>query len=125
MAPHPPYRRESGGVGDAYPLENVKQLLKNFYAGQQIPSPNGGYLLLLGIRPEDGGGSLAFFECSSSSLRYQMEIPKATRAERKKVKDVIDAGQDPDCPRHGSGYRLVRAGKDVVCNLCGVAFAKA
>ena len=112
-------------MGDAYPLDNVKQLLKNFYAGQQIPSPNGGYLLLLGIRPGENGVCHAFFECSSSSLRYQMDIPKATRTERKKVKDVMDAGDDPDCPRHGPGQRLVRAGKDVVCSLCGIAFGKA
>ena len=112
-------------MGDAYPLDNVKQLLKNFYAGQQIPSPNGGYLLLLGIRPGENGACQAFFECSSSSLRYQMEIPKATRTERKKVKEILDSGDDPDCPRHGPGHRMVRAGKDVVCSLCGIPFAKA
>ena len=28
---------------------------------------------------------MAFFECSSSSLRYQMEIPKATRTERQSL----------------------------------------
>lgn len=111
-------------MGDAYPLDNVKQLLKNFYAGQQIPSPNGGYLILLGILPGERGAAQAFFECTSSSLRYQMEIPKATRTERKKVKDSMESGDDPDCPRHGPGNRLVRAGKDLVCNLCGVAFAR-
>ena len=112
-------------MGDAYPLDNVKQLLKNFYAGQQIPSPNGGYLLLLGIRQGENGGSQAYLECSSSSLRYQLDIPKATRTERKAVKDTLVAGDDPDCPRHGPGHRLVRAGKDVVCTLCGVAYARA
>lgn len=112
-------------MGDAYPLENGKQLLKYFYAGQQIPSPNGGYLIQLGIRPEEDGTSAAFFECSSSSLRYRLDIPKATRTERKKVKEVQDAGDDPDCPRHGPGHRLARAGKDLVCGLCGVAFGKA
>ena len=54
-----------------------------------------------------------------------MEIPKATRTERRKVKEILDAGDDPDCPRHGPGYRMVRAGKDVVCSLCGIPFAKA
>jgi hypothetical protein len=112
-------------VGDAYPLDNVKQLLKHFYVGQQLPSPNGGFLIPLGIRPGESGASIAFFECSASSLRYQLEIPKATRTERKKVKDELASGVDPDCPRHGPGVRLVRAGKDLVCNLCGVAFAKA
>lgn len=112
-------------MGDSLPLDNAKQLLKLFYAGQQLPSPNGGYLMLLGIRPAEGGGSDAFFECSSSSLRYHMLIPKATRTERKKVREILDGGDDPDCPRHGPGHRLVRAGKDLVCNECGVAYAKA
>jgi hypothetical protein len=112
-------------VGDAYPLENVKSLLKNFYAQQQLPSPNGGYLILLAIRIGEKGAAMAFFECSSSSLRYQMEIPKATRTERKKVRESMDSGEDPDCPRHGPGFRLVRAGKDLVCTSCMVAFARA
>ena len=112
-------------MGEAYPLENTKALLKNFYAGQQIPSPNGGYLIPLATRAGEKGAALVLFECSSSSLRYQMEIPKATRTERKKVRDVIDSGEDPDCPRHGVGHRLVRAGKDLICSRCMVAFAKA
>ncbi len=112
-------------MGDAYPLENVKQLLKHFYAGQQLPSPDGATLILLAIRPGEKGSAIAFFECSSSSLRYQLVIPKATRTERKKVKDEMDYGDDPDCPRHGPGHRLVRAGKDLVCTLCAVPFAKA
>ena len=112
-------------MGDAYPLDNVKQLLKQFYAGAQLPSPNGGYLMLLGVQPGDGGTAMAFFECSSSSLRYQMDIPKATRTERKKVKDIMASGMDPDCPRHGLGFRLVRVGNDLVCKTCGVAYAKA
>lgn len=111
-------------MGDALPLDNAKQLLKAFYAGQQMPSPNGGFLQLLGVRPGEGGTADAFFECSSSSLRYHLVIPKATRTERKKVKDVLDAGGDPDCPRHGPGTRLVRAGKDLMCPRCGVAFAR-
>ena len=83
------------------------------------------YLIQLGLMPAEDGTSAAFFECSSSSLRYRLDIPKATRTERKKVKDVLEGGDDPDCPRHGPGHRLGRAGKDVVCNLCGVAFGRA
>jgi len=112
-------------VGDAFPLDNVKQLLKYFYAGQQLPSPDGGVLILLAIRQAEKGTAVAFFECSSSSLRYRLDIPKATRTERKHVKDEMDAGEDPDCPRHGPGHRLVRAGKDLVCSLCAIPFAKA
>jgi len=110
---------------DALRLDNEKQLLKNYYAGQRMESPNGGYLMLLGLRPGEGGSSVGIFECSASSLRYEIEIPKATRTERKKVRDVIDAGEDPDCPRHGSAHRLVRAGRDLVCRACGVAYARA
>jgi len=106
-------------------LDNEKQLLKQYYAGQQMESPNGGFLILLGIRTNAGGAALGIFECSVSSLRYEIGIPKATRTERKKVKEVIDAGGDPDCPRHGFESRLARAGKDLVCHSCGVAYAKA
>jgi hypothetical protein len=58
-------------------------------------------------------------------LRYEIEIPKATRTERQKVRNAMDEGEDPDCPRHGMGTRLVRAGRDLVCMACGVAYARA
>lgn len=106
-------------------LDNEKQLLKHYYAGQRMESPMGGYLMLLGLRQGEDGDSIGIFECSASSLRYELVIPKATRTERKKVKDALDDGEDPDCPRHGQGTRLVRAGRDLVCMACGVAYAKA
>ena len=112
-------------MADALQLDNEKDVLKAYYAGQRIESPMGGYLMLLGIRAVEGGGAIAIFECSASSLRFEVEIPKATRTERKKVREVLDDGDDPDCPRHGAGQRLVRAGKDLVCTACGVAYARA
>ena len=112
-------------MADALQLDNEKDVLKAYYAGQRIESPMGGYLMLLGVRALEGGTALAIFECSASSLRYRVEIPKATRTERKKVREVIDAGDDPDCPRHGQGERLMRAGKDLVCTACGIAYARA
>lgn len=110
---------------DVLQIEDAKQVLKQYYAGVQMDSPNGGFLMLLGIRPGEGGAAVGLLECSVSSLRYQIVIPKATKTERKKVKDVLDAGDDPDCPRHGPGTRLVRAGKNFVCSSCGVAYARA
>jgi hypothetical protein len=112
-------------VADALRLESSKRLLKAFYAGQRLSSPMGGFLEFLGVRSANGGGAVAFFECSASSLRYELDIPKATRTERRKVREVQDGGGEPDCPRHGPGHRLVRAGKDLVCPLCGVAYGKA
>ena len=112
-------------MASALQLDNEGQLLKQYYAGQRMESPNGGFLMLLGIRAAEDGKALGLFECSASSLRYEIVIPKATRTERKKVREVLDAGGDPDCPRHGSGFRLVRAGKNLVCNNCGVAYARA
>ena len=110
---------------DALRIEDEKRVLKQYYAGVQMDSPNGGFLMVLGIRPGEGGAAVGLLECSVSSLRYQIGIPKATKTERRKVKDVLDAGDDPDCPRHGPGTRLVRAGKNFVCNSCGVAYARA
>ena len=109
---------------DALQLDSDKQLLKQYYAGQRIDSPNGGFLILLGVRGRDDGSAMAIFECSVSSLRYNVTIPKATRTERKKVKEAVEAGEDPDCPRHGPEHRLVRAGKDLVCHECGIAYGK-
>ena len=109
---------------EAERLKNEKQLLKQYYAGQQMESPNGGFLMLLGVRAAEGG-ALGILECSATSMRYQVLIPKATRAERRRVKEVLDAGDDPDCPRHGPGRRLVRAGRDFVCPDCGVAYGRA
>ena len=112
-------------MGDVLQLDNEKQLLKQYYAGHQVPSPNGGFLILLRVRRMGDGSSVAIFECSVSSLRYEVKIPKATRTERKKVKDEIEAGRDPDCPRHGLGARLTRAGRDLVCSQCGIAYGRA
>ncbi len=111
-------------MADVLPLDDPKGLLKAFYAGRRLPSPMGGFLEPLGVRPADGGAAVALFECSASSLRYELEIPKATRTERKKVRDAQGDGDDPDCPRHGPGNRLARAGKDLVCPLCGIAYGK-
>jgi len=105
-------------------LVEDKSLMKSFYAGQQIPSPIEGFLIPLGLRGNGSGGAVALFECSASSLRYQLEIPKATKAERAQVKEIQDAGGEPDCPRHGAGARLLRAGKDLVCPHCGIAYGK-
>ena len=105
-------------------IEKARQLLKEYYAGQRMESPNGGFLILLGIRPQEGGTAVGVFECSASSLRYEIVIPKATRTERKKVRDDLQQGRDPDCPRHGSEFRLVRAEKNLVCSHCGVAYAR-
>ncbi|MBT8487300.1 MAG: hypothetical protein HKN72_04390 [Gemmatimonadetes bacterium] len=111
-------------MGDGLQLDNQKQLLQQYYAGQQVESPNGGFLMLLGIRSNEDGSATGFFECNVSSLRYELVIPKATRTERKKVRDVLKEDGDPSCPRHGSESRLVRAGKDLVCPACGIAYAK-
>lgn len=112
-------------MGEALHIDNTKQLLKQYYAGNRMPSPSGGFLMLLGVRATEKGSAIAIFECSVSSLRYEIEVPKATRTERKKVKEEIEKGRDPDCPRHGPGTRLTRAGKQLVCRACGVAFGKA
>ena len=65
-------------LGATLKLDNEKQLLKHYYAGQRMESPTGGYLMLLGLRHGDDGDSIGIFECSASSLRYELVIPKAT-----------------------------------------------
>ena len=111
-------------LGEAFRLDHEKKLLKHYYAGQQMESPNGGFLICLGVRQGETGDAIAIFECNASWIRYEVTIRKATRTERKKVRDALSAGEDPFCPRHGLSARLVRAGKSLVCNDCGIAYGK-
>jgi hypothetical protein len=108
------------------PLEvpDAKKLQRLYYAGLQLPSPEGGFLEPLRVRPEDDKSATLLLECNTSSLRYAMPIPAASRTERKKVKDQQEAGEDPTCPRHGAAQRLIRVGGDLVCTLCGIPYGK-
>ncbi len=112
-------------VGEALQLENRKELLRAYYEGQRMESPAGGFLMVLRVRPDEGGGATLLLECSASSLRYELEVPKATRTEKKKVKDQLAEGREPACPRHGPGQMLTRAGKDLVCSACGISYGRA
>lgn len=84
----------------------------------------GGYLDILGVREGADGIGKVMLECNTSSLRFVLEVPKATRTERAKVKEVVEAGDDPTCPRHGPYQRLARSGKNWICPLCGVSFGR-
>ena len=117
--------QEAEPVGrETLPLSDPKKLLKRYYAGLQIPSPQSGFLELLRVRTDSDRSATAIFECNTSSLRYSLAIPAATRTEKKKVKDQQEEGADPTCPRHGPGTRLSRVGPDLVCPACGVGYGK-
>ena len=105
-------------------LSDEESLLRLYYDGGRLPSPSGGFLMVLGVQPKGEGSGSILLECTSSSLRYQMSVPKATRSERKKVRAMIDEGSDPKCPRH-EGQLLVRIRHDLACASCGVRYAKA
>jgi hypothetical protein len=85
----------------------------------------GGFLDILGVREGGDGTGRVLLECNTSSLRFVLTIPKATRTEKTKVKEAREAGDEPTCPRHGAHERLARSGKDWVCALCGVTYGKA
>ena len=110
---------------DAVELPEPKKQLKRYYAGRHMPSPMGGFLEPLRVRTEEDGSGSVLFECSASSLRYRLPIPKATRTERQKVKAQQDAGEDPTCPRHTeSTQRLQRSRDHLVCPVCGARFGR-
>lgn len=111
-------------TGQPIPVPEPKKLQKLYYSGHQLPSPQGGFLEPLRVRPDANRSASVIFECNTSSLRYSLPIPAATRTERRKVKELQDEGTDPHCPRHGPGVRLARVGAELICPLCGVAFAK-
>ncbi len=106
------------------PVPDQDALLGLYYDGGRLPSPSGGFLMVLGVRPEDEGSGSVLLECTASSLRYKMSVPKATRSERKKVRDMIAEGIDPKCPRHQEQI-LTRIRHDLACSRCGVLYAKA
>ena len=108
-----------------FPLTDEKALLRLYYEGSRMRSPTDGFLILLHVQPEgDGSGSL-LLECNSSSLRFKLSVPKATRTERSKVKAMIDDDREPKCPRHHGEQLLTRVKDDFLCPLCGVRYAKA
>ena len=119
--------KQDGAVveGDTpFPLSDEKELLQLYYEGNRLPSPTGGFLIVLRVQPEaDGSGSI-LLECNSSSLRYRLNVNKATRTERTKVREMIEEGREPKCPRHVSQL-LIRVKNDLLCPLCGVRFGKA
>jgi len=105
-------------------LDNADDVRRHYYEGSQLPSPMGGFLAVIHVQPEDDGSGTVLFECLSSSLRYALPIKKATRTERKKVREMMDEGMDPHCPRH-TNVRLQRVGPNWVCPSCGVRYARA
>jgi hypothetical protein len=121
-----PHLERSVDVGgeQRLPLPDEDALLSLYYEGGRLPSPAGGFLMVLGVRPEEEGAGSILLECTASSLQYKMSVPKATRSERKRVRDLIADRSDPTCPRH-HGQFLTRIRHDLACPKCGVLYAKA
>ena len=118
-------RLASDSLSDTpYDIANPGDLLRLYYEGARLPSPPGGFLMVLRVQPEDDGSGSILLEGATSSLRYQLDVPKATRAERKRVRDGMQRGAEPECPRH-AGQLLVRMRNDLICPKCGVRYAKA
>jgi hypothetical protein len=116
--------QQAGSPANPIPLPKEKKLLQKYYAGERLPSPMGGQLDILGVREGEGGIGHILLECNTSSLRFVLVIPKATRTEKAKVKERLAGGDDPYCPRHGVHHPLSKSGKEWVCALCAVSFGK-
>lgn len=114
----------AGSPSNPIPLAKSKKLLEAYYQGRRLESPLGGQLDILGIREGENKAGRVMLECNTSSLRFVLVIPKATRTEKAKIKEAIEAGDDLYCPRHGLDQRLTKSGKDWICPLCGVAYGK-
>ncbi|SVD08465.1 uncharacterized protein METZ01_LOCUS361319 [marine metagenome] len=118
-------RSASSSISDAaMGLSNSLDLLRLYYEGGQLPSPPGGFLMVLRVQPENDGSGSVILECTASSLRYRLDVPKATRTERKRVRDEMGEGAEPKCPRHVDQF-LIRMRNDLLCPKCGVKYAKA
>ena len=115
--------REAAGRSEPILLED-RALLKVYYSGQRLPSPVGGHLDVLGSRTLPDGSAELLLECNTSSLRFRLRVPKGTRRDREKVREQIDKGDDPRCPRCRPDKPLVRAGVELHCP-CGASYGKA
>jgi hypothetical protein len=111
---------------DGIPLQKgSKALLKAYYANAHLPSPMGGFLEPLTVRQESNGSGTILLECSTSSLRFELSVPKANKQEKARVKAAQEAGEIPLCPRHEDpAQRLQRIGGRLVCPRCGVRFGR-
>jgi len=114
----------AGSPTNPIPLPRSKKTLEIYYAGKRLESPLGGFLDVLGNRGWKDGKGRVLFECNTSSLRFVLVIPKATKTEKAAVKEALEAGDDLFCPRHGADQRLSKSGKDWICPLCGVSYGK-
>jgi len=114
----------AGSPTNPIPLPKSKKILERYYRGKRLESPLGGFLDVLGIREGKDGIGRVLFECNTSSLRFVLKIPKATKVERASIKEALEAGDDLFCPRHGFDQRLSKSGKNWICPLCGVSYGK-
>lgn len=113
-----------GSPANPIPLPKTKKTLEAYYAGKRLESPQGGHLDILGIREGSTGLGRVLMECNTSSLRFVLRIPKATKTEKADIKKLIEAGEDLFCPRHGDDQRLTKSGKNWICALCGISYGK-
>jgi ribosomal protein S27AE len=114
----------AGSPGNPIPLPKSKKLLQRYYEGGRLPSPMGGRLEVLGVREGQHGRGRVMLECSASSLRFLLQLPRASREEREAVAETLAEGNDPTCPRHGPSQGLSKQGKRYLCPRCGVTFAR-
>jgi len=124
MERKPSNQPSPGSPNNPIPLAVDKKLLHSYYAGERLSSPLGGQLDFLGVREGEGGSGRVLFECNVSSLRFVLQVPKATRTEKARVKEALEGGEEVTCPRHGNYQRLGKSGKSWVCPLCGVVYGK-
>jgi hypothetical protein len=115
---------QAGSPANPIPLPKDRKVLQRYYGGERLSSPLGGLLDVLGVREGEGGTGRVLLECNTSSLRFVLLIPKATRKERAAIKEALEAGNDLFCPRHGKSQRLSKSGKNWVCPECGVSYGK-
>ena len=112
-------------AGAILPLPEGGRLRTTYYGGGSMPSPMGGSLELIRVQFSPSGPGRVLFECMTSSLRYELSIPRATKAEKAGVQEALAAKGELACPRHRDLSRLDRVGRLLVCRKCGIAFGEA
>jgi hypothetical protein len=121
VTPRPPAPR------DSMSLEEIRaDVMTRYLRGESPACPVGcgGMAQVVRVSPGANGAGEIWLECLSCAQRERFEIPAPSAQERDTVFATLEAGNEPQCPRHSGRYvPLRRRGRDLVCPECGILIA--
>lgn len=107
---------------EAAPAEGA--VLREYYGGDGMPCPVqcGERADVVRVSTNEDGSGVLWVECASCAQRESYHISPPTTSERKKVREMVESGREPSCPRHDPPVALARVGRRLICPGCGVRY---